>query len=112
MADRADVNVKNVLADDINVIRKLPDGSSDINAVIANGNEEQIHLPGPEVSLQINAPVGMDTNTCPLKVISDVDLAVSHSRTSALWTMRIESNELPPETPTTVNVTVGEIGPG
>lgn len=108
MADRADVSVKNVLADEINVIRQLPDGSSDVNIVIAGGNEEQVHLPGPEVSLVIKAPIGMDIKGCPVKVKSDVDLDVSCSRTNASWSIKIVPNELPPDAPTTVNVNIGE----
>ena len=112
MADRADVFVKNVLAGNINVIRKLPDGSSDLEVTIANGNEEQIHLASPEVSLLINAPKRVDTKDCPFNVKSDVDLAVSCSRTHSNWTVQIVPNDLPPDSPTTVNVTVGEIAPG
>ena len=108
MADRADVNVKNVLADDINVIRQLPDGSSDVNIVIAGGGEEQVQLPGPEVSLVIKAPVGMDIKECPVKVKSDVDLTVSHSRTDSSWLIKIVPNDLPLDVPTTVNVNIGE----
>ncbi len=111
MANRADVYVENVLTDGINVIRKLPDGSSDLEFAIANGNEEQIHLAAPEVSLLINAPEGVDTKECPFKVKSDVDLAVSCSRTDSNWTVQIVSNDLPPDVPTTVNVRVGEEGP-
>ena len=44
MAEQADVYIKNNLEDSINVIRKLPDGSSDLNITIAAGNEEQIYL--------------------------------------------------------------------
>ncbi len=108
MADRADVNVKNVLADEINVIRQLPDGSSDVKTVIAGRNDEQVHLPGPEVALLIKAPVGMDIKECPIKVKSDVDLTVSHSRTNASWLIKILPNELPLDVPTTVNVNIGE----
>ncbi len=112
MADRADVFVKNVLTDDIKVIRNLPDGTSDFEIAVANGIEEQVHLAGPEISLRVDAPEGLDINTCPFNVKSDVDLAVSCSRTNSNWTMRIVSNELPPDSPTTVNVSVGGIGPG
>jgi hypothetical protein len=111
MADRADVYIKNVLVDDINVIRKLPDGSSDLEITIATGNEEMVHLPGPEVSLAINAPEGVDTKDCPFIVKSGVDLAVSCSRTDSNWGMNIVPNELPPEVPLTVNITVGTDAP-
>jgi len=111
MANRADVYVKNVLTDNINVIRKLPDGTIDLNTSIANGDEEGVHLAGPEVSLIINAPEGKDIKDCHVKVKSDVDLAVSHSRTDSNWAIKIVPNDLPPDVPTTVNVDVGESGP-
>jgi len=115
MADRADVYVRNGLTGsiqgDIHVTRKLPDGSSDLDITIANGNEEMIHLPGPEVSLVIDAPEGVDSKDCPFKVKSGVDLAVSCSRTDSNWAIKIVPNELPPDVPTTVNVNLGEDEP-
>jgi hypothetical protein len=97
MADRADVYVRNGLTGsiqgDIHVTRKLPDGSSDFDTAIAYGNEEQI------------------SKDCPFKVKSDVDLAVSCSRTDSNWAIKIVPNELPPDVPTTVNVNLGEDEP-
>jgi hypothetical protein len=111
MADRADFYVRNVLADDINVIRKLPDGSIDLETDIASGDEEMIPLQGTDVSLIINAPEGMDIKDCPVKVKSDVDLDVSCSRTDSNWNVKIVPNDLPPDTPTSVNMTMGDDGP-
>ncbi len=115
MANRADVYVKNKLTGsiqgNINVIRKLPDGSSDLDVTITYGNEEMVHLSTPDVSLLIYAPQGVDTRDCPVKVKSDVDLAVACSRTDSNWTMNIVPNELGPITPTTVNVDLGEDEP-
>ena len=112
MADRADVIIRNELVGDIKVVRKLPDGSSDLEVTITNGNEEQVHLASTEISLCIEAPEGVDTKECPFHVTSDVDLAVSCSRTESNWIVQIIPNDLPPDTPTTVNVTLGEIAPG
>jgi hypothetical protein len=111
MADRADVYVKNVLPGDINVIRKLPDGSSDLNTTIAYEGEEMIPLQGTEVSLIINAPEGVDTKDHPVNVKSDVDLDVSCSRTDSNWNVKIVPNDLPPDAPTSVNMTMGDDGP-
>jgi hypothetical protein len=113
MANRADVYVRNGLPDNvnINVIRKLPDGNNDLETTIANGNEEMVHLPGPEVSLVISAPEGTEIKDYPIKVKSDVDLAVSYSRTDSNWAIKIVPNELPPDVPTTVNVNLGEDEP-
>lgn len=112
MAEQADVYVKNNFSGDITVTRKLPDGGSDLEVTIAHGNEEQIYLAGTDVSLIIQAPVGVDTKDHPLGVKSGLDLAVSHSRTDSNWRIRIEPNDLPPEVPTTVNVEAGADPPG
>jgi hypothetical protein len=112
MAEKADFIVKNLLTGDINVIRKLANGSSDLEVTITNGNEEQINLDGLDVSLLIEAPGGVDTKDCPFNVKSDVDLSVSCSRTDSNWAVQIAPNDLPPDVPTTVNVNIGEIQPG
>lgn len=112
MAEQADVYIKNNLEDSLSVIRKLPDGSSDLNITIAAGNEEQIYLAGTDVSLIVGAPEGVDTKDHPFVVKSGLDLAVSHSRTDSNWTIKIIPNDLPPEVPTTVNITVGGTEPG
>ncbi|NIM15634.1 MAG: hypothetical protein GTO45_11305 [Candidatus Aminicenantes bacterium] len=111
MADRADLYIHNRSMDDINVIRKLPDGSSDLDITIARGNSEFFHLPGPEVSLNINAPYGVDIRDYSIKVRADVDVMTMSSRTESRWTINIVPNDLPPETPLTVNVSVGEDEP-
>jgi len=112
MAEQADVYVKNKFSGDITVIRKLPDGSSDLNITITYGNTEQVYLAGTDVSLVIQAPEGVDTKDYPLVVRTGLDLAVSHSRTDSNWRIRIEPNDLPPEVPTTVNVEAGADPPG
>lgn len=107
MANRADVYVKHNLTSnqgDINVTRKLSDGSNDVALTIAYGGEEMVHLPTPEESLLISAPQGVDTRVCDFKVKSDVDLAVACSRTDSTWAINIVPNELDPITPTTVNI--------
>ena len=109
MANRADVNVKNCFTDnvDLNVVRKLSDGSTDLNSTITDGNEEQIHLPSTDVSLVVTAPNGFEIKNCPVHVKSDVDLDISKSRTDSNWTFQIVPNTLPPDIPTTVNVEIG-----
>lgn len=111
MANKADAYVKNgFTAGNINAIRKLPDGSNDLEVPVAPGIEEMVHLPSTEVSLVINAPTGMDTRYCRLNMNSDVDLAISSSRTNSNWTINIIPNDLPPDAPTTLNVEVGPTG--
>jgi hypothetical protein len=111
MAEQADVYVKNKLTDGIQVIRKLPDGSSDYEVTVAGGDEEKIYLGGTEVSLVVKAPEGTDTKNHSFRKRSDVDLSVACSRTDSNWTMKILPNDLPPDVPTTVNVTIGISGP-
>lgn len=110
MANKADAYVRNVLTDNINVLRKLPDGTIDLNVSVAPGIDEMINLPSPEVSLIVNAPIGMDIKYCRMNVISDVDLALACSRTDSNWAINIIPNDLPPDIPTTLNVEVGTTG--
>lgn len=110
MAEQADVYVKHLLAgvtDDINVIRRLQDGSIDLEVTIAKWGEESINLNGTDVSLTIQAPASLDIMEHPIEVRSDVDLGVSCSRTNANWILKIIPNSLPPGAPTDVNVHVG-----
>jgi hypothetical protein len=107
MANQADVIIKNNFANVGGIkVLKLKE-----TATIADGSNERIPLPGPEVALVIQAPEGKDTKFCMLKVQSDVDLSVTASRTNSTWTLQIIPNELPPDVPTTVNVSVGDDEP-
>ncbi len=111
MANRADVLVKNMFTGGIQVIRKLVDGISDLEMTLEKGNQEKIYLPGPEVELVIKAPAALDIKESFTKVKSDVDLTISHSRTHSSWTFKIEPNDLPPDSPATVNITIGDDEP-
>lgn len=112
MIEQAEVFVKNTYFEEpIQVIRKLPDGSTDLTISVAQWNEEHIPLIGLDVSLVIKAPTGTEIRYCPVKVRADVDMGVSHSRTDSAWSMRILPNSLQPELPITVNITVGPDGP-
>jgi len=112
MAEQADAYVKNEFTTKtIAVIRNLAGGGSDPEVPITCAEQEQFYLGGTDVSLTIKAPEGMDTKECIFKVQSDVDLDVSYSRTNSNWTLKIVPNSLPPDTPTTVNVNLGEIEP-
>ena len=110
MAEQADVFVKNKFESerDIVVTRVLPDESRE-DTIIANGDEEKFPLLVAEESLIINAPDGADTENLHLIVRSSIiDLKVTHSSTN--WTLQIIPNDLPPEVPTTVNITPGDTG--
>lgn len=116
MANKADVYIKNALKDSVNLIRKTPDGDPDFDAVIKKKVEKKIHqekvyLGSPEALLVISAPKDKDTKGCPITVESDVDLSISYSRTDSNWTVHIIPNDLPPDTPTSVNITLGPEGP-
>lgn len=113
MANNASVNVENVFSDSvtINVQRMLQDGSVDLNVTIPQNEARQINLPNTDVKLVIAAPQGMDLCNCNLKVQTDVDLDNNYSRTDGTWTLQIIPNNLPPDVPTTVNVTVGQEDP-
>lgn len=111
MAEQADFYIHNISTDDIDVIRNLPGGGSDLAVTIASGNLEQFYLGGTDVSLNIIAPSGVDTKNYSVKVRADVDVMTVSSRTDSSWTIKIIPNDLPPDTPTTVNVYVGEDEP-
>ena len=108
MAEQADVYVKNSFDSDIVVTRIV--GSSSEDTTIGNEIEEKFPLLVSEELLIINVPDGKDTKDWSIIVRSSIiDLKVGQSSTR--WTLRIISNELPPEVPTTVNVNVGQDPP-
>lgn len=111
MAEQANVYVKNLCTGEINVKRKLPDpppaGTIDKDINIANGGQEQIQLSGTDVLLIISPPAGGEMKNYYIKVRSDIDLAVPCSRTDSNWTIKIKPNDLPPDSPLDVNVTMG-----
>jgi len=111
MADQAYVYVKNNLTGGINATRMLPNGSAASATTISSTNREKITLLGPDEWVVITAPAGVDTKNCVISVKSDVDLDTLHSRTESNWTIKIVPNELPPDTPTDVNITLGEDEP-
>jgi len=111
MANKADVIVRNVFFDSVQVVRTVPDGTNDLDVSLDMGVQEKIILPDTETALSILAPDGLDVKEAPIKVKSDVDLNVSHSRTNSSWTFKIEPNDLPPDTPTSVNITLGDTEP-
>ena len=109
MAEQADVYVENTFDSDI-VVTRILDASSE-DTTIVSGEEEKFPLLVSEESLIINAPDGKDTENLHIIVRSSIiDLKVRHSTTR--WTLRIIANDLPPEVPTTVNVSVGDPGGG
>lgn len=113
MANNADVTIKNVFTSDVtvNVKRCLPGGTVDLEVNIAQNEAEQVQLPSPDVSLVITVPGGMDLRNCLLKVRTDTDVEAVHSRTNGNWTLKIIPNNIPPDAPTTMNVSVGQDEP-
>lgn len=109
MIEQADFYVRNDLtAGSIDVARKLANGSNDYETSIAAGAEKRVPLQSTDVYMVISAPGQVqDLKTCPIKVRAGVDLSISVSRTDRCWTLQITPNNLDPEAPTTVNVSVG-----
>ena len=108
MIEQADFYVNNSFQTAVQVSRKLPDGSTDLNVGVDPGNTEKVPIQGTDVSLVIEAPGGIDIKECFLRSRAEVDLAVLFSRTDSHWKINIVPNDLEPEAPTTVNVNVGE----
>ena len=113
MADQADVLVKNQFpAQSVNVRRQLvSDGTTDYETVLSGDTQEQIVLPGPETAMLIQAPNGLDLKDCQIKLDCALDVEVTVSRTNSNWRMRIIPNDIPPEVPTTINVSIGDVEP-
>ncbi len=110
MANRAEVLVKNLFSgESVRVLRKPAPETVDFDEPVDGGGEQQVSLLSPDVSLVIEAPPGKDLKLCQFKVDAAVDLEVIKSRTDSLWSVKIVPNELDPETPTTVNISIGDI---
>ena len=112
MANRADVYIYNGEAGNLSACHKFPDGSSGMEVVIDYKNEVMIPLQGTDVTMVVNAPVGVDIKDCPIRLKADVDLAITYSRTNSNWAFQIIPNDLPTDSPTTVNIDIGTTGQG
>jgi hypothetical protein len=111
MADEADVNVKNNLnvTGPVGVVRYfLPGGNSDLDISIESGNEEMIHLVRTETYLVIEPPSEVNPAECQF-IVSNEELLTWETNNDH-WKVEIKPNNLPPETPTTVNIDLN--GPG
>jgi hypothetical protein len=113
MANYTDVTVKNMFRDSvsINAKRMVQGNTHDVDVDIEKDNAELVHLPSPETALKIQAPGGINLRDCFIKVKSSVDLEIVHSRTLSNWTLKIIPSQLPPDTPTSTNVIVGQDEP-
>ena len=111
MANQADVYVKNLYFESVQVVRNDPSGNPDYEKAITLNGEEKIYLASPDVTLTISAPEGSETKNTPIRVLSDVDHTLVNSRTNSNWTFKIIPNELPPDTPEAVNITLGDDEP-
>ena len=111
MTAQADVYIKNLLEDDLQVTRYLPDGSIDLDSTLVGGEEDRFYLPDTEVYLTIGSAIGLDTRDWPFTVRSDVDFLLRYSKANSNWMFKLESNDLSPDAPTTVYIIVGQAGP-
>ena len=107
MADQANVYVKNSLSASIEVIREQPDRSQEVY-VLSTGKQEMIFLASSDVNLFIKAPKGMDMGV-PFGLKSSIGIFFSCSIANGRWKIRTEpSNSEITDTPTTVNIDIGE----
>lgn len=111
MANQADVYIENYFAEAIHAVRYLWDGTSDLKVTIASQDTEKVPLQGTDVYLIINAPSGMDIKYGNLTVRTDIELVVSCSRIDSHWKIHLVPNDLAPEAPITVYITVGADAP-
>ena len=111
MADQADVYVKNNLTAPIGVVRYcLPGGNGDLDISVAGGNEEMIYLVRSQTYMTVKLPSGMHTEDCPFSVSNEELLGWSTMDNH--WTVEIIPNNVPPNSPTTVNIDLGDPGSG
>jgi len=111
MAEEADVFIKNRIGEQITVTRTYQGGSTP--TPIADENEEGFLKLVPEQSLVIEIPKERDMNENPLIIttrITDLRVSCSTDATVNRWVITIFPNDLPPEVPTTVNITAGGVG--
>ncbi len=111
MANRAEVYVRNMFKKEVKVARALPGGKSDLELHVVRAKKERIPLLSPEAALVIHAPRGLDTMNAYIKVKTQLDVNVSCSRTHHHWTIRIQPNQVPPDTPLDLNVEIGDDEP-
>jgi hypothetical protein len=109
MADQVNVCVKNVSDYDIEVYRKMADGTRDLNKTIAGGEEDVTLLPEPGVLLVMstpNAPNGYNTQNCLFAVTLNEEVVEWSVMDNYHWKMQVSDNTRPPEVPTDVNVEI------
>lgn len=106
MADQANVYVKNSLSGSIDMCREQPDGSQD-TYTLAAGGQEMIFLASSQVKLFIDAPNEGDMGI-PIGFKSSGGVFWSCSTANRRWTIRPEATTTNPDTPTTVNVNIGD----
>ncbi len=111
MIYRADAYVRNNsnLIDTLNVV-SMHRYTKMQETTVNHGNVVRIPLSGPEVSLIISAPGDTDTKRCCIMIESDVDLDMVYSRAERNWTIKILPNELAPDMPTSINITISDAG--
>jgi hypothetical protein len=111
MVNEADVYVNNNLADTISAARYcLPGENKDLEVSITSGNEEMIHLVRTETYLVIEPPSGVEPAECQFSVSNEELLRWETNNDH--WNVEIKPNNLPPDTPTTVNIDLGDPGSG
>jgi hypothetical protein len=113
MINNAIVTVQNQSKDKtLRVVRKPKANSdADLDKTLAVNGRESIDLLSTDVELVIHSPGGLDLKKCWIKVYTGVDLDLRHSRTDSAWIFKIIPNDLDPDVPTTVNISVGSIEP-
>jgi len=113
MANQADVFIKNKFKPEHSFKFKhlLPNGSVNSEGTLPVTEEEKFFLPDTQSKIIVDPPPGFNIKDCWFSVKGMVDLNIVYSRTDNNWTINIIPNDLPPDVPTTVNVTMGGEAP-
>ena len=112
MVDQAHVVIKNKSksSKEIVVKRKYPDGSGN-DFKIAKGDKDTVPYFDIVQELIIPAHKVEEGEKVCFKFCTNTDLQVTYSSKEGNWTIKILENDLELDTPTTVNVTVGDDNP-
>lgn len=111
MISNADIYIKNNFCKAITVSRERNGHQMGMTLTLNSGDYKRIPLLEPKSFLTINAPEGIDARSCYVKISSDVDIQLKYLRTKSKWTVRILTNELPPDVGPSVHIEIGEDGP-
>lgn len=112
MVNNAVVQLKNNFpGESIHVLRKPGEEVIDLDLMLTPQGTETIDLQSLDVLLEVHGPEGLDLKEYQFTIGSSVDLDISYSREHSRLTFKIAPNDVDPDIPTTVNISIGDARP-